>query len=201
MIFWIGILVGIAFVALAVKIGFYETWAMLFNIVMSIYLAVFITPLIASIQGTERIGYSSFIGVAVTAIVTFLILHGISFLFFTSQFNVKVPKIFDILGAGFLGFLAGFAVWSFASLLVLITPVSQQSFIKEIGLTRQKCQANIAYVSWWCDKVNGLVGSGDRKFSSAKVIEKMLNTAEEKRKAKPSADPNILVDPNQTDES
>ncbi len=192
MVFWIGILVGISFVALAVKIGFYETWAMLFNIVMSMYLAVFITPLIAGIQGAEKLGYSSFIGVAVTAAVTFLILHGISFLFFTSQFSVKVPKIFDFLGAGVLGFLAGFAVWSFASLLILITPVSQQSFIKEIGLTRQKCKANIAYVSWWCDKVNGLVGSGDSKLSSAKVIEKMLNTAEEKRKIKTPTAPNQI---------
>ncbi len=194
-------MVGVAFVALAVKIGFYETWAMLFNIVMSMYLAVFITPLIAGIQGAEKLGYSSFIGVAVTAAVTFVILQGISFLFFTSQFSVKVPKIFDFLGAGLLGFLAGFAVWSFVGLLILITPVSQQNFIKEIGFTRQKCKANIAYVSWWCDRVNSLVGSEGHKGSSFMVIKTMLHTAEEERKPKPPTKPNNVIDPNQNNES
>lgn len=41
MAFWIGLLVAIIFAAMAIKVGLYETWAMLFNIIISVYLAVF----------------------------------------------------------------------------------------------------------------------------------------------------------------
>jgi hypothetical protein len=44
MVFWAGILVGGLFIWFAVKIGFYEMWATLFNIVISIYIAIFLSP-------------------------------------------------------------------------------------------------------------------------------------------------------------
>lgn len=42
MVFWIAILVGGAFVWLGVRMGFYQSWCLLFNIVVSIYLAIFL---------------------------------------------------------------------------------------------------------------------------------------------------------------
>ena len=119
MAFWIGILVSIVFVCLAIKVGFYEMWVMLFNITISIYLAIFLRPIIADVvpmPGDAK--YNDAITVIAIGIVAFLILHAISYVFFTGQFNVSCPKIFDILGAGFLGCLAGYLVWSFVILLV-----------------------------------------------------------------------------------
>ena len=42
MVLLAGILAGGLCIWFAVKIGFYETWAMLFNIVMAVYIALFL---------------------------------------------------------------------------------------------------------------------------------------------------------------
>ena len=133
MVFWIGILVGGLFAWFAIRMGFYETWVMLFNIVISVYLGVFLGPIIANIVAVADAPYSNVLAILAIAIASFLILYGISYIFFTSQFNIPFPKVFDILVAGFLGFLAGFLVWSFVSFLVCIAPISQNTFVKEIG--------------------------------------------------------------------
>ena len=145
MVFWIGILVGGLFAWLTIKmLGFYETWAMLFNIVISIYLAVFLRPTIADIlPAAGNTPYSSALTIIAIAIASFAILHGISYVFFTSQFSVSFPRVLDILGTGFLGFLAGLLVWSFVSLLICIMPISQSSVVKTIGFGSQIDQANI----------------------------------------------------------
>jgi len=49
MVLLAGILVGGLCIWFAVKIGFYETWAMLFNIVISIYVALFLAQPIMNI--------------------------------------------------------------------------------------------------------------------------------------------------------
>ena len=144
MAFWIGILVSIAFVYLAIKVGFFEMWVMLFNITISIYLAIFLRPIIADfVPIPVDASYNDAIIVVAIGIVTFLIVHAILYVFFTGQFNVSCPKIFDILGAGFLGCLAGYLVWSFAILLICITPISQQPIVKKMGLHMQLEQANV----------------------------------------------------------
>ena len=149
MAFWIGILVAAAFAWFAVQIGFYESWALLFNIVVSVYVAVFAGPMIAkAVPGIGDTAYNYALSVLVAAVVSFLILHGISFVLITGQFNVPFPRIFDTLGTGFLGFLAGFLVWSFVCLFIGITPISQNSFVKQIGLAGPAQTTNMAYVCW-----------------------------------------------------
>ena len=199
MVFWVGILVGVLFTWLAIKIGFFETWAMFFNIIISIYLGIFLRPTIANIiPAASDTPYSKALTVMATAIASFLILHSISYIFFTSQFNVSFPKIFNTLGAGFLGFLAGFLVWSFVSLLIFITPISQNTFVKEIGFGSQFEQANMPYISWWCNLVNTVVSRQDHKVTSEQAISGLLKSAESKAPAKTTeqAEPNEPVEPN-----
>ena len=202
MVFWVGILVGGLFAWSAIKTGFYETWTMLFNIIISIYLAIFLRPTIADIvPAVGDTPYGNALTILATATGAFLILHGISYTFLTSQFSISFPKAFDILGAGFLGFLFGFLVWSFASLLIFITPISQNTLVKEIGFGSQFEQTNMPVICWWCNLVNAVVSRQDDKITSEQAISELLKSAKKKAPAKTTeqAEPNKPPEPNDTE--
>jgi len=182
----LSILVGAVFVFFAIKKGFYETWIMLFNIVISIYLAVFLRPTIADIVPVGNTPYCGALIMLAIAIASFLVLHCISYIFLTGQFTIPFPKIFDTLGTALLGFLAGFLVWSFVSFLVAVTPISQVSFIKEIGFGNQFRQTNIPYLCWWCNLVNNVVFSPDNERTTEQMIKGLLNEVEEKTPHRPA---------------
>ncbi len=185
MVFWIGILVSGAFAWFAIKRGFYETWALVFNIVIAIYLAVFLGPVIADIvPSAGDTLYGNALTMLATAIGSFLILHGISYTFLTGQFSISFPKVFDTLGTGFLGFLAGFLVWSFVSLLICITPISQNSFVKEIGFGSQFQQTSVSYISRFCNLVNAVVSSQDNERTTQQALSGLLKNAEKKAQDK-----------------
>ena len=209
MVFWIGILVGGLFAWFAIRMGFYETWVMLFNIVISVYLGVFLGPIIANIVAVADAPYSNVLAILAIAIASFLILYGISYIFFTSQFNIPFPKVFDILVAGFLGFLAGFLVWSFVSFLVCITPISQNTFVKEIGFGSQFERTNVPYISWWCNLVNKVVSRQDSEYSTKEAISGLRKSVRKKARDKTDnqaeqskpAEPNELAEPNDVETS
>lgn len=199
MIFWLAILAGAGFAWIAVRIGFYETWVMLFNIVISIYVAVFLTPVIVDIVPTPgSTSCGNFLTMAALAAGVFLILHGIAYVFLTSQFSVPFPKMFDILFAGLLGFLAGFLVLSFAALLICASPMSKNRFISEAGFSRQSQQANISYICWWCDLVNSMISSPENKVTTEQAIDELLISAQPKTRPKKvkQAEPNKPVESN-----
>jgi hypothetical protein len=204
MVFWLAILVGAFFAWFAVKIGFYETLVMLFNIVISIYIAIFLTPVIVDIvSAAGDTSYGNALTLIATAIGTFVILYGISYALLTGQFRVTFPRIIDIPFTGMLGFLAGFLVLSFVALLICVTPISQNKFVKEAGLSRQSQQANISYICLWCDFVNSIVSSRNNGLTSEQAINKLLKSSEKKSRNKtiqhtepnkPSRAPLILPD-------
>ena len=104
---------------------------MLFNILISVYLAIFLGPAIVDMfPAAGGSAFSNALAMASTGVGAFLILHCISYTFITGQFTVSLPRILDSLGAALLGFLAGFLVWSFASLLICTSPISQNAFIE-----------------------------------------------------------------------
>lgn len=178
MVFWITILGGAIFAWHAIKIGFYEIWALLFNILISIYLAIYLTPIVTDIlPATLDTNYGTTLTIIALAAAVFLILYGITYVLFTGQFEVPFPKIFDILFAGFLGFFAGFLVLSFIVLLICITPVSQNKYLNKMGLSGETQQVNISYLCWWCDKVNWLAASKDNKITGQQAIDKLLTRA------------------------
>lgn len=193
MVFWIGILIGCLFAWLAVKMGFYETWILLFNIVIAVYLAVFLRPVIANIVPVAReSAYNNALCMIIPAVGAFLILHGISYTLFTGQYSVPFPKTINTLVAGFFGFLTGFLVWTFLSLLICISPISQNTFVSELNFADGFKQTGAPYVGWWCDLVNSMVASEDSDVTSEQVISALLKNAE----AKPPAG---QAEPNQPD--
>lgn len=194
MIFWVGILIGGLFTWLAIKMGFYEMWALLFNIVISIYVAVFLVPVILDlVPAAGETSYANALALTVTAVGTFFILYGITYILFTSQFRISLPKLFDLLFAGFLGFLAGFLVSSFIAVIVTAMPISQNQFLNEIGFNEKSQQANISYISWWCDLVNSVASSPDNNITSKQIIHTLLTGV----KSEAQNDTFKRIDPNE----
>ena len=179
MVFWLSILAGGLFIWLAVRIGFFEMWTMLFNIVISIYVAMFLTPVIVNvIPAAGDTAYGNALTLAVIATGTFLILFGISYIFLTGQFSVAFPKVFDILFAGILGFLAGALVFSFAALIITVTPASQNRLMSKIGFNARSQRTNIEYICRWCDLIDLAVSSPDRETTAEQTINTLLSTAQ-----------------------
>jgi hypothetical protein len=188
MVFWAGILAAAFFAWLAVKIGFYETWTMLFNIVISIYLSVFLTPVITTmVPAASDTAYGNALTLITVAVGAFLILHGISYSLLTlASCQVWFPRPLDNVGSGLLGFLGGLLVWSFLALVTSASPFSQSSFAQDIRLTSSVEKTNVAYVAWWCDMVNAVVATGDNKQTTRQVISKLLKPAQEGSARKPA---------------
>jgi len=187
MAFWVGIFVSAIFLWSAVKIGFYETWAMFFNMVIAIYLAIFLKPIITStIPSSAETPYGTMFTVLATAAVVFLVLHGASYVFFTGHFTVSLPKVLDIFASGLLGFLAGFLLWSFATLLVFVSPISQEVLVQEIGFNGRLRQTTFPYICRWCNLVNAVVAVPANRQTTEQAIEQLLPAPAVPRKAQTS---------------
>jgi len=175
MVLLAGILVGGLCIWFAVKIGFYETWAMLFNIVMAIYIALFLAQPILNILPEEARNNQSCEALTLMflAIGAFLILHGLTYILFTSQFKVTFPKLFDILFAGMLGFFGGFLLLSFAALIIFLTPFGGYA-----GMQDESVEYNISSAYWLFDGIHSIVSSPDNEITAEKVVKQLLNKSE-----------------------
>lgn len=194
MVFWASILAGGLFIWVAVRIGFFEMWTLLFNIVIAIYVSVFLAPVLVNlVPAAGDTSYGNALTLAATATGTFLILFGISYIFLTGQFSVPFPKIFDLVFAGLLGFLAGALVFSFAALIVTVTPISQNTLMTKAGFNAQSQRSNIAYICWWCDLVDLAVASPCRKTTAKQTINAILDS----KRAETPGETNEHLDPNE----
>ena len=174
MVLLAGILVGGLCIWFAIRIGFYETWAMLFNIVIAIYAALFLTQPILNFlpEETSNIPCCDALTLIVLAVGSFLILHGITYILFTSQFNVTFPKIFDILFAGFLGFFGGFLILSFAAIIIALTPFGEYT-----GITKEMAKENMSYSYSYhlFDGINWFVSPQEKNIKSQEFIEQFID--------------------------
>jgi len=173
-----GILAGGILTWYAIKIGFYETWAALFNIVIAIYVALFLAKPIEDFLPQDAINIPCSRALTLTVIAggAFLILHGITYISFTSQFKVTFPKIFDVLFAGLLGFFGGFLLLSFAALIISLTPVGTYTDINDGSV-----QYNMSSSYWLFDGIHSIVSTPDNKITTEKVIEELLNKSQPKK--------------------
>jgi len=175
MILLAGILAGGFCIWFAVKIGFYETWATFFNIVIAIYAALFLAlPIMNSLpQDAAGIPCCHALALAILAAAVFLILHGITYILFTSQFKVAFPKIFDILFAGMIGFFGGFLILSFAALIIFLTP-----FGAFAGMNDESIQYNMSSAYWLFDGIHSIVSPPEKELTTETVIRELLNESQ-----------------------
>ena len=188
-------MVGGLCVWFAIRIGFYEMWAMLFNIVIAIYVALFLAQPIVNILPEEAsdIRCCEALTLIVLAVGAFLILHGLTYILFTSQFNVTFPKIFDILFAGFLGFFAGFLLLSFVVLIIFLTPFGAYA-----GIENDSVEYNMSSAYWLFDGIHSIVSSPDNEITTEMVIEQLLNKSQPNTQDKnpQQAEPDKPIRPN-----
>ncbi|MBN1361795.1 MAG: CvpA family protein [Sedimentisphaerales bacterium] len=194
MVFWIAILAGGFFTWLAIRMGFYATWALLFNVVVSIYVAVFLTPLVARFAPASSYGVA--FSMIVLAVACFAILHGLSYVFLTGQFNVRFPRFFEILLAGALGFAVGFLILSFVGLVVTTTPLARNRLGSSFALDPEARSPNLSGLAWCCDRIHGVVGFDGQGQDSAtqKAVASILEMSERMAPIPETADPNELAD-------
>ena len=195
MAFWTAILVGALFVWLTVRLGFYETWGLLFSCIVSIYVAVFLAPSVAGFaSATAKVSaYSTALAMVALAGGCFAILYGLSYVFLTGQFKISFPEIFDILLAGAMGFLTGFLVLSFVALALTTTPLAENELAHDLGLNPESEKSNIACIAWCCDRVHSVVGGDTDDSATRAAIGRLLNDP-------PSPEPDRQPGADETDE-
>jgi hypothetical protein len=190
MLFWVGILFAALIAWYAFRAGFYQSWAMLFNIVVSIYLAVFLGPVILRvIPNAADTPSCNVLAMLATAAAAFLILHCVSYTLMVGQFGVTFPRIFATLGSALLGFAAGFIVWAFACLLIYSSPLARHPFAQLVGFEDQCRDATVRYVSRCCNLVHRVVASDYEKETAEQLIRDCLHQAEEHAPG-PASEPN-----------
>ncbi|MFH1371896.1 MAG: CvpA family protein [Planctomycetota bacterium] len=175
MVFWTGILVAAVFAYSAIKLGFYQAWTILVNIVIAVYIGIRLGPAIEEFVPAGGQYYRT-LAVLATGVGAFLILQGIAYVFLIGQFSVTFPRGVNMLGSGLAGFLAGFLVWSFAAIVIGTTPLSENTFIKDIGFESKNLEeAKVQpYLVWWCNFVDKLVVSGDNQTSVEQTVKDLL---------------------------
>ncbi len=197
MVFWFAILGGALFTWLAVQRGFFEIWGLTFNCIISIYVAIFLAPdvaLYASTTGTAS-PYAMALSMLVLAGGCFAVLYGLSYVFLIGQFRVSFPEVIDILLAGATGFLAGFLVFSFASIIIATAPLPRHRWLKSVGLTPDAQGSATAGIAWCCDRIHSIVGLGESETPTRDAIERLLREPEKlksphRRPAPPETDAN-----------
>jgi hypothetical protein len=188
MVFWIAILAGAAFVWLAVRTGFYQSWGLLFNVVVSIYLAIFLAPAVADWAPASggASGYGLTLSLMALAGGCFAILYGLSYVFLTGQFSIPFPKVLDVLVAGVLGFAAGFLVLSFAALVITLSPLAQHKMLSTLGFSRQDQKANIACMAWCCDLVHRVARFEPADQATQEAIDRLFEKSQSMAECSPS---------------
>ncbi len=177
MVFWIAILTGVFFVWLAVRLGFYETWALLFNVIISIYVAIFLAPLVTGLAPASPYGVA--FSMILLAGGCFAILHGLCYVFLTGQFNIPFPRFFDIFLAGALGFVAGFLILSFVALVITVTPLAEHGLIRSVGFDLQAQGPNLSGLAWCCDRVHAVVGFEKPEHATRAAVQRLLETSQQ----------------------
>lgn len=197
MVFWIAILTGALFIWLAVRMGFYETWALLFNIIIAIYVSIFLAPTVARfVPMPGGASWCTALSMLVLAGGSFAVLHGLSWVFLTGQFKIRFPSVFDVVLSGILGFVAGFLILSFAALALATTPLAEHEIVSTLGLGREGQQANIAGIARCCNLIHSVAGFEDAGTTEAAVA-RLLETSDRLTASdKAGPEPNESNEPN-----
>jgi hypothetical protein len=180
MLFWFGILFAAIIAWYAFRAGFYQSWVLLFNIVVAVYLAVFLGPVILRvIPNAGDTPSCNVLAMLATAAAAFLVLHCVSYALMVGQFGITFPRIFATLGSALLGFGAGFIVWTFACLLIYSSPLSRHPFAQIVGFEDECREATVRYVSRCCNLVHRVVASEYETGAAEQIIRDCLHKIEE----------------------
>ncbi len=175
----IAVVFGILLGMIGVKRGFLKTWAMLFNILISIYIGVMLSPTFVAFRPEmQQESYYLAVFIVVTSLVIFAILQWIVGGFFSDSMECFCPKIFDTLGAAILGFLGGFCIISFVFVVVCIMPFSEMPILKGVCGDGSSTPTSVEGVVKACDFVStvSLQPHVDTRKRVRKVVDWLVQT-------------------------
>ncbi len=149
------VIVGIALAVVCVRKGFFPSWAIVFNVMVAVYLAVMLAPLwvrIVAEQGADSSSrYHIVLAIFATAGLTFAVLQIIASTFITGTYVVAFPKLFDYIASATLGFLAGKIVASFLILILCITPLAAKPSMDKFNLRSKETPKELTAVIQTCN--------------------------------------------------
>ncbi len=127
------ILIGAGFIYVGLKKGFLVMWAMLFNLIVSVYLSVMLVHVIS--KSTPDIGTNGYFLAAcllVLGALFYAIFHIIIKVYVIGSNVIEFPVLFDRIGAGVLGFVFGYLACCFILFALGIMPIAKHKFMTNV---------------------------------------------------------------------
>ena len=135
------IIIALFFVVIGLRLGYFRAWVMLFNILVSVYLAVMLAPVVPGLIPCVRDScyrYPAFIMAA--AIIIFAVMHSIA-LRLMKSFEASCHRIFDLIASAVFGFISGYLLTAFIFFVICLIPLAKPGFVswqdKSVAEVRQ----------------------------------------------------------------
>jgi hypothetical protein len=131
---FLSIIVGAVFGLWGYHKRLFPAWALIFNVLVAVYLSVMLTPAFADKAG----GYASILGpwsncaILVLIFAIYLALSELlSKFYLTNTYCVSFPKWVDSIGGAFCGFLAGYIIATFFFFALASSPIKNNAYISK----------------------------------------------------------------------
>ena len=155
--YWFVILIGLLVGIIGARKGFFAVWGTIFNVLISIYLGIMLTPLIIGTFQKEGVSCYYCAGcVGGISLLIFVILESIAYCCFFRKGKVILPWLLDTLGAGVLGFVCGYIACSFLFLVIGIMPALDSPFTKSFFNREKLVAVGKGPVVKSCDFIGGI---------------------------------------------
>lgn len=200
MIFWTGVLFASGLAYLGWRIGFYQSFAMVLNVLIAIYLAITTHQgLIGIVPGLGENHYNTALAMLAIAAGSFIVLHGLIYTVFLGQFDVVFPRLMEFLGSVVLGFMGGFLVWNFLLFVVSITPLGHAPALGHVGLPGS--YEDITYLARSTGALHSVVSNPARGANPKDQITYLLQMAELNARTANSENTDPQEDTDQADQN
>ena len=133
MITVLAILIAAVFAYVGVKKKFFVMWAMLFNLIVSIYLSIMLVYAIS--KSTPDVGSNGyFLAGCLLALVAlfYTIFHVIVKFYVIGNNVIEFPVLFDKIGAPVFGFIFGYLACCFVLFSLGIMPIAKHRFMTNV---------------------------------------------------------------------
>jgi len=150
---------ALVFAFIGYRKTFYPGWAVLFNLLIAVYISIMSAPQIVDKFPDVRIylgNYTYSAAILIIAVVIFIVLQSFAFRFFTAVSIVSFPKLLNSLGAAVLGFLTGSVIAGFLLFLINITPLADNSTVRSFTQDKQMPDRANGVVLVSCDFIHNI---------------------------------------------
>lgn len=198
MVFWVAIIAGSVGAFFGIKKhSFYALWAILFNLMLSIFIGVMLARPIAALleESTAAYGYNLAVSILLISAIAFAFLQVIAVSFFTS-YELQFPKFLDTVGSAILGFIIGFLTCSYILFVICIMPVSKTNFMTWLnGPNGPPAKTAVIPVARTCNLI-AIVSLQRHDDIAAPLLEEILGPDQQTPQTQPQTQPQ--QDPNET---